>query len=289
MKPWLRSAVLSALLGMGATSCAGPNLWTDLGSVSTGRTNRGRIRSPARMAKRGRGWTMGERWRARGLHYGTDELVAAVARAAGRVRSLDRRATLGVADFSRRRGGPSPWHGSHHAGRDVDLIFYTVDEKGRPMKPPGQGMIHFDDKGKPFLPPKRKTPYDDPDWEKRRFDTKRNWQLVEALLSDASIRVQWIFVSNGLRNKLLGYAKRKKRPKWVRDYAAVVLRQPGGAAPHDDHFHVRVYCSRSDKFHGCRDSGPVWHHEKKKFKYFGPERYDPVAWRLFLTPPRPLL
>jgi penicillin-insensitive murein endopeptidase len=275
-------------LGLCASSCAGPNLWTDLGSVSTGRTNRGRIRSPARMPRRGPGFNMGVRWRDRGLHYGTDELVAAVQRAAAKVKARDGRAVLGVADFSRHRGGSSPWHSSHHAGRDVDILFYTTNEKGRPMKPAEQGMIHFDDDGKPYLPPPRTLPYADQDWESRRFDSKRNWWLIEALLTDPTVRVQWIFVSNGLRNRLLGYAKRAKRPGWLVQYARTVLRQPG-KAPHDDHFHVRVYCTRSDRFHGCADTGPVWQHEKKTFKYHGPERYDPVAWRVFLTPPRPLL
>ena len=79
------------------------------------------------------------------------------------------------------------------------------------------------------------------------------------------------------------------RPLLLVEYARTLMRQPGDSAPHDDHFHVRVYCTRSDRFHGCRDSGPVWQHEKKTFKYAGPERYDPVAWRLLLAPPRTLL
>ena len=55
-----------------------------------------------------------------------------------------------------------------------------------------------------------------------------------------------------------------------------ILRAWGG---HDDHMHVRLYCTRADRFHGCKDVGPVWHHEKKSYKYSGPERYDPVLWR----------
>jgi penicillin-insensitive murein endopeptidase len=65
------------------------------------------------------------------------------------------------------------------------------------------------------------------------------------------------------------------------------MRQPPDAPPHDNHFHVRVYCSRADRFHGCEDRGPVWRHEKKTFKYGGPERYDPVAWRRHLGGGRP--
>ena len=276
--------VALAVVGFG---CAGPNLFTDLGSVSTGTVNRGRIRSPSQMPVTGKGWEVPPRWKRRGFHWATDELVAAVQRAAARVRSLDRRAVLGVADFSRKSGGRSAWHSSHHAGRDVDLLFYTRDEQGRPLPPLEGGMVKFDGDGKPVV--NEKEPYADADWESRLFDTRRNWHLVEALLTDASVRVQWIFVSDDLGAHLLRWAKGHRKPAWLIEYARTVMRQPGDSAPHDDHFHVRVYCTRTDRFHGCKDSGPVWQHETKTFKYPGPERYDPVAWRLLLTPPRTLL
>lgn len=272
---------------MGLAGCAGPNLFTDLGSVSTGTVNRGRIRSPRRMPITGKGWRVPPRWKRRGFHYATDELIEAVQRAGRRVRSFDRRAVLGVADFSRKTGGASAWHSSHHAGRDVDLLFYTRDGKGRPFPPLQEGMVKFDRKGRPVE--NTREPYEDEDWQQRTFDARRNWQLVEALLSDASVRVQWIFVSDDIRAHLLQWARRHDRPAWLIDYARTVMRQPGDSAPHDDHFHVRIYCTRSDRFHGCKDSGPVWQHEKKSFKYAGPERYDPVAWRLLLGPPRTLL
>ncbi len=270
-----------------AAGCAGPNLWSDMGSVSLGTVNDGRLRSPHRMATRGKGWQVPPRWERRGFHYATDELIAAVARAAVRVRSQDRRAVLGVADFSRNTGGRSIWHSSHHAGRDVDLLFYTRNADGRPLAPLQEGMVKFDAEGNPVADPKQA--YADPDWESRRFDARRNWQLVEALLTDASVRVQWIFVSDEIKAHLLRWARRHRRPAWLIAYAQTIMRQPGDSAPHDDHFHVRVYCTRADRFHGCQDSGPVWQHEKKTFKYGGPERYDPVAWRVLLGPPRTLL
>lgn len=235
----------------------------------------------------GKGWRIPPRWKRRGFHYATDELIAAVKRAGARVRAHDRRAVLGVADFSRRSGGRSAWHSSHHSGRDVDLLFYTRDDRGKPFPPLQEGMVKFDGDGEPVEDPAH--PYEDADWAQRRFDARRNWQLVEALLTDGSIRVQWIFVSDEVKGHLLRWARRHKRPRWLVEYARTVMRQPGDSAPHDDHFHVRIYCTRSDRFHGCRDKGPIWQHEKKTFKYTGPERYDPVAWRVFLGPPRSLL
>lgn len=145
-------------------------------------------------------------------------------------------------------------------------------------------MIRFDGEGKAFLRPAELEHPPSPDWAERRFDTARNWQLVEALVTDPSIRVQWIFVSDPLGHALLQHARTHDRPAWVVEYAALVMRQPGDSAPHDDHFHVRILCTRADRFHGCKDRQPVWQHEKKTYKYYGPERYDPVTWRLVLGP-----
>ncbi|HWB80137.1 MAG TPA: penicillin-insensitive murein endopeptidase [Nannocystaceae bacterium] len=262
--------------------CAGPNLFTDLTSISTGKTNRGRTRKPAKMPLRGTGFKVGARWRERGFNYGTDEIVAAVQRAAARVHANDRRAVLGVADYSRKTGGPSKWHHSHHSGRDVDLLFYTTDAKGKPLPPPDDDMITFDDDGKPYVGKRDKDGYKDAIWAERVFDTRRNWELLEGLITDPSIRLQWAFVSEGLKARLLGWARRKGRPRWIIEYAATILNQPADSLPHDNHFHVRVYCTRSDRFHGCVERGPVWQHEKKTFKYDGPEHYDPVTWRRLL-------
>jgi penicillin-insensitive murein DD-endopeptidase len=271
---------LTVLAMLSSSSCAGPNLWTDLTSVSTGRTNQGRIRKPARLSMRGPGWVVPARWKERGFQYGSDELVQAVERAARRVHAHDRRSLMGVADLSRKTGGRSIWHRSHHSGRDVDLLFYTTDPRGRPMKPPEHDMIRFDADGEPIEPTKGE--YGDPRWQERRFDTARNWRLLEALLTDPSIRIQWIFVSKGLKGRLLTHAEQLGRPAWIVAYADAVMHQPGNALPHDDHFHVRIYCTRADRFHGCEDRGVVWQHEKKTFEYGGPERYDPVLWKLLL-------
>lgn len=239
------------------------------------------------MPLRGKGFVVPKRWKDRGLLWGVDEVVGAVARAGARVRKTSWKAKLGVADLSRKRGGrASPWHGSHQSGRDVDLLFYSVDGSGNPLPPPQHEMICYDDDGKAYVPTRDKDGYADPVWEERRFDDRRNWLLVEALLTDPTVRVQWMFVSAGLESRMIRYARRHKRPRWLTEYARVVMRQPGDSLPHDDHFHVRVFCSRDDRFGGCVDRGPVWQHEKKTMKYAGPEHYDPVAWRQVLSATR---
>jgi penicillin-insensitive murein endopeptidase len=273
-----RARVVATLaFGLAVSSCAGPNLWTDGTSVSTGLSSRGRLRRPAKLELTGSGFKVPERWKLRGFQYGTEELVAALGRAARAVRSQGKKVTLGVADLSPQRGGKSKWHSSHQSGRDVDLIFYSVDEQGKPLDPPEHDMIRYDGDGKPYV--RGSHVYNDPIWQQRRFDTARNWALVEALLSDPTIRVQWIFVSQALEDRLIDYATRHKRPRWVIEYARAVMYDPPDAPTHSDHFHVRIYCPRDDRFHGCVDRGVVWQHEKKSYKYGGPERYDPIAWR----------
>jgi hypothetical protein len=45
-----------------------------------------------------------------------------------------------------------------------------------------------------------------------------------------------------------------------------VLHQPGDSLPHDDHFHVRIYCPVGDRHAWCVDRAPLrW--TKKAYKY----------------------
>ena len=272
-----RQLAVVLALGLAQGSCAGPNLWTDGTSVSTGLTSRGRIRRPAKLELTGTGWLVPPKWKERGVQSGVEERVLALGRAAKAVRGKNKHVSVGIADLSPQRGGKSQWHSSHQSGRDVDIIFYSVDEQGKPLAPPENDMIRYDGEGKPYV--RRGATYDDPQWEARRFDTARNWSLVEALLTDPEIRVQWVFVSQALEDRMLEHATRHKKPRWLVEYARTVMYDPPDAPTHNDHFHVRIYCPRDDRFHGCVDRGVVWQHEKKTFKYGGPERYDPIVRR----------
>ncbi|PRP91036.1 penicillin-insensitive murein endopeptidase [Enhygromyxa salina] len=269
----------------GALGCASPGYWTDYTSVSVGQAAGGHIHRPVAMPRRGTGYKVPQTWRERGNQWGTEELVALIERAAAKVRA-QRRVTLGVADLSPKRGGKTMWHSSHQSGRDVDLIFYSVDERGRVLPPPEVEMVHYDGDGEPFVPAyMRATGYEEPTWAERRFDEARNWALVEALLSDRAVRVQWIFVSTKLERRLISWAERHDRPRWLIEYGRQVMKQPSARAPHDDHFHVRLYCSRADRELGCVDTGPIWQHEKKTYKYAGPERYEPTVTKALLSRP----
>lgn len=276
MRRWAIAAIAATSW---VSACAGQGLFTDFSSVSVGQSNGGRVRKPARLPARGAGFVVPARWKERRFQYGTDELVDAVQRAAARLQEQDRRARAGFADLSSLRGGRSMWHKSHHSGRDIDVLFYSTDERGKPLPPPDRDMIAYAGDGNPYVARGQKTPYHEVEWERRRFDDKRNWLFLEALVSDPSVRLQWVFVSEDLEARLLRWARRHDRPRWAVEYLRVVMQQPGDSLPHDNHFHIRVYCSRGDRHFGCQDRGVVWQHEKKAYKYAGPERYDPVLWR----------
>ena len=84
-----------------------------------------------------------------------------------------------------------------------------------------------------------------------------NWALVEQLLEEYPQDVQWIFVSHGVKAALLTYALQAGASLDTVERAVSVLHQPSDSSPHDDHFHVRIYCPASAGA-GCVDVGPVW-------------------------------
>lgn len=72
--------------------------------------------------------------------------------------------------------------------------------------------------------------------------------------------MQWIFVYEPLAHMLVEHARAIGTDPAIVERAEHVLHQPGDSAPHDDHFHVRIYCSRDDLLEGCANWGPEWPH-----------------------------
>ena len=183
--------------------------------------------------------------------YGTVEMVQALVRAAGVVHAELPGGALRINDLGFREGGPIPHHGSHRAGRDVDVLFYLLDRDGAPM--PSVGA---------FLDP-RGLGVDFKNLSVRaddvvvRLDAPRTWRFVQALLEGTrGDDVQRIFVAEHIRALLLAQAERARAPRAVRERFAQITCQPG--APHDDHLHIRFHCSLEDLAHGCADSPPVY-------------------------------
>lgn len=183
----------------------------------------------------------------RGNLYGTAELVSLLERAAGAVARSWPGSQLGVGEMSARQGGKLAGHHSHRSGRDADIAFFTRDAQGR-----GGALSHFvafDLQGS------ARSARGDQD--SLHFDDARNWALVASLLRDRTARVQYIFVAQALRTRLLMEGHRRREGDDFLRAAAAVLVQPKEADSHDNHFHVRIYCPRDDR-PACQDTDPYW-------------------------------
>jgi hypothetical protein len=110
-----------------------------------------------------------------------------------------------------------------------------------------------------------------------RFDEKRNWAFVRAVLEDPSHEVRQIFIYAPLRARLLAYASKVGAPRDIRLKAAQAMMQPANALPHDDHFHIRISCPADQVDLGCTDL-PLWH---------APGSPDEFAPDLLAEAPRP--
>jgi penicillin-insensitive murein endopeptidase len=241
----------------------------DGNGASLGVHSGGALGSSVALPSNGDGYAIPGRWRLRNSNFGTEGLVGLLVRSTRSVDLLLPGGVAAIGDLSHRGGGASAEHKSHQSGRDADIFYYAVDEKGTPV-PPGEAMLRFNADGRAIrwspargqkAPARAVPPY--------RFDARRNWALVRALMVDPGAEVQWIFVQHNLVALLLREAAAEGDDPTVIARAAFVLREPTDAEPHDDHMHVRVYCDPRDRALGCVDKGPVrwW---KKLWKYMAP-------------------
>jgi penicillin-insensitive murein DD-endopeptidase len=237
----LLAAVVVATLGAGCWALGPlPEEATSLGTTSAGMLCAG-----VELPDRGEGFLRGRPGET--TCSGVPRLIGALTSAASVMQtSFPGTEALRIGDVGAPHGGRHPRHASHRAGRDVDVLFYVEDAAGRPL--PSAGFVAFSRFGHAFSP----------DGDLYFFDDARNWGLVRTLLTDETIEVQWIFVSRGLKTRLLRYALGHEPDADVLFRAAYVLQQPENARPHDDHFHVRIYCSEAERAAGCRDVGPRW-------------------------------
>jgi len=267
-----RDGIASSLLIVGAAlavaGCVGP-LAFDGTSTSIGWHANGTLRSPARLPTRGDGYVIGEPWQKRESNHGSDELVEAVVRAARTVARSYPGSVAAVGDLSRAGGGGSAEHRSHQSGRDVDVFYYAVRTNGAPVMP-GNAMIHYDRSGRSasWSPPQGFAAPDAPVPDVR-FDVRRNWKFVRALLMDPGVEVQWIFVQKDLAARLIQQGRTEGEDPELLARAVALVRQPSDSEPHDDHMHIRIYCDPDDRVEGCVDKGPPrwW---KKSWKYMRP-------------------
>ena len=241
---------------------------TDWTSVSVGTFNHGLLRHGARLPVKGEGYLIQALWAQRSSNFATDELVGALEHVARRVHREYPGALLQIGDLSTKGGGDSVLHRSHENGRDADLIYYAIDDHGKPA-PPAESMPRYGADLRARSPGPQEHGVVFGPFSPRVFDVARNWALVRALLEEPRIEVQYLFINETLKQKLLEWARAHGEELALVDRADALLHQPGDSAPHDDHLHVRIFCSQEDRPYGCSDRGPIrwW---KKRYKYMPP-------------------
>jgi penicillin-insensitive murein endopeptidase len=258
----------AVLLMFGSIGCAGV-FGSDGTSDSGGWHANGFLRHPAVLSRVGDGYVIPKPWSERQSNFGSDELVGTIVRATRSVARAYPGAVAAVGDLSRRGGGGSVEHKSHQNGRDVDIFYYGLSAMGR-SELPRNVMMHYDRSGRAvrwspaqgMVPPAAPVP-------DVRFDVRRNWQLVRALLLDPDVEVQWIFVQRDLALRLIQQGVAQGEDPALLARASQIVRQPSDSEPHDDHMHIRIYCDPDDRRLGCDDHGPMrwW---KKRWKYMSP-------------------
>jgi penicillin-insensitive murein endopeptidase len=213
-------------------------------SISVGKPSRGYLLDGVRLPDRGEGFITRAVWQTRNNRFGTDELVDLLTAVARRMQPQAPGVSLVVADLSGRGGGERiAFHRSHQSGRDVDLLYYMRDAGGQPMTP---DAMHV------FNAAARAT-----DRTGITVDIPRTWLLVKELVTAPEAMVQWVFMYEPIASRLIEHARELGEPDALIARARKALRQPGDSARHDDHLHVRVYCSMADQAYGCVDIGPM--------------------------------
>jgi penicillin-insensitive murein endopeptidase len=250
-----KEAIAAALPHTGAHGGEPPDPTTELlgmlGSLTTsvGAPAGGRLQGGVRLPDKGPGYRHNPR-RPDDARYGTVETLQAIVKAAAVVDHDMPGSQLTVNDVGRQDGGPISQHGSHQAGRDADILFYALDASGKPIPAVG---VPLDPKGEGVDFKDLAIPDDD---QKVKIDLPRTWRFVQALLEGAPDQVQRIFVVEHVRTLLLTEAEKQRAPKLIKQRFEDVTCQP--STPHDDHLHVRWFCTPEDMSAGCQDSVPVY-------------------------------
>ena len=228
--------------------CAGPGFFTDGSSVSVGSFNHGALRRGARLPAQGEGYVIPALWQKRAAPTTPPTSSSPPSSTwRGACGASIRAPSSASATCRCKGGGDSVLHRSHENGRDLDLIYYAVDERSRPVAP-ADSMPRY-----PFFDLRAREPGPQEHgvvfgpFSTRFFDVKRNWALVRALLEEPGIEIQYLFIHARLRERLLAYAAEQGEDPSLLERAEAILHQPGDSAPHDDHLHVRIFCAEDDR------------------------------------------
>lgn len=162
----------------------------------------------------------------RDRHYGTKQLVDGIRKISAYMKDSQVAETdILIGDVSAPQGGKAGGHLSHRTGVDADIGYFMVDAKtGRPWQ--ASGFVEFDDSLRGHAGGRAV-----------RFDSKRNWELVKAIIAnpDPDFKPVYIFMSLPLEKAVLAQASGEDAD--LRARAAVLMHQWPG---HGNHLHLRV-------------------------------------------------
>jgi penicillin-insensitive murein endopeptidase len=226
-------------------------------STSIGSPGAGEVRGAVALPDQGPGFKYNER-RPYAARFGTVELVQALIHAAAAGTADD---VVVINDLGLDGGGPIRQHGSHQSGRDADVLFFSLDTKGKPVPSVG---VPIDPKGRGIDFKDLAVRSDDVEL---RFDAKRTWRFMASLIEATGTDLQRIFIVEHVRTMLLAEAERVKAPKKIKERFEMITCQP--ETPHDDHMHIRLFCSAEDIAAGCIDGSPMMPFRRQALKKLG--------------------
>jgi hypothetical protein len=162
----------------------------------------------------------------RDSNWGTTPLVNGLKRIFAYMKGNNLAATdVAVGDLSGRAGGKLGGHKSHKRGRDVDIGFYMTDQAGSEVE--ARNFVDFAS-GRDGLSGRY-------EGKTVRFDAKRNWMLVKAILAnpEPGFTPTNIFVATHLEKAMIAAAGDDPDAKRA---AALMTYEPH----HENHIHLRV-------------------------------------------------
>ncbi len=177
----------------------------------------------------------------RRTNFGTDELVQLLTDSAAFVARQHPGAVLHVGNLARPGGGRLPWSVSHRNGLDADIGFYLSDSQGRQITP--EHFVQIDSELRCV------------ELADCHLDVPRTWSAVQALVAHPRATVQWLFVARHISDALLDHGREHGASPGDLMRAALLMHQPRGSSPHDNHLHIRIHCPTEDLLEGCRNIG----------------------------------
>ncbi len=177
----------------------------------------------------------------RGIAYATPEFMHLLDIVSRKMKKRFPDTILYLGNLGLQGGGDIPYSVSHNAGRDGDIGYYLKDENGKFAHPD-----HLHHINRRFVSKE--------DGAKYTFDLQKNAALIEELLMQKEVPLQFVFVARHLRTALRHELAQRENPdELLARFDAVVME----LASHDDHFHIRVYCSNDDICAGCLDKSVI--------------------------------